>query len=156
MTGVQTCALPILNRDARGILSYKTGVRSTKEISGRSRAFSLTAPRVPKIGTGVGEIVFTLSNSDPSVATDASVHKVKNAELYLKNDIYRLSYTIVGEGWEAVLLNEFCTAAPGEAVKIPVYVQAPASGSKKATLTLTAVSESDKSVKKQMIVDLRK
>jgi M6 family metalloprotease-like protein len=145
-----------VSRDARGILSYKTGVRSTKESSGRSRAFSLTAPRVPKIGTGVGEIVFTIANSDPSVATDASVHKVKNAALYLKNDIYRLSYTIEGEGWKAVLLNEFCTAAPGESVKIPVYVQAQASGSKKATLTLTAVSESDKSVKKQIIVDLRK
>jgi M6 family metalloprotease-like protein len=145
-----------LSRDERGILSYKTGVRSTVENSGRERMFSLTAPKVSKFKNNIEEVVFKLTNTGKAAKADVSVHKVKDASLYLQNDIYRLSISINGEGWKAVLLNEFCTGEPGEANDIPVYIQAPDGGSKKATLTLTAVSESDPSIRRQIVVDFRK
>jgi hypothetical protein len=100
--------------------------------------------------------MLALTNNDPSQTIDASAHKVKEAGIYLKNDIYRISITISGEGWEAVLLTELWTLDPGKSIQVPVYLKNSASSAKTATLTIDAVSESDNSVKKQVVINLKK
>jgi len=145
-----------LQRDNRGILSYIVGVRSTEEKSGRKRNFELAAPAVPKMKGNAGKVILALTNNDPALAVDASAHKVKDADLYLKNDIYRISATVSGEGWDAVLLNELWTVLPGQSVQVPVHVRFSDTAAKTATLTINAVSESDNSVKKQVVISLKK
>jgi len=145
-----------LKRDERGIISYTVGVRSTEEKSGRKRSFELSAPAVPKLRGNAGKVTLALTNNDPSQTIDASVHKVKEPGLYLKNDIYRISITISGEGWEAVLLNELWTLDPGKSIQVPVYLKYSDAAAKTATLTINAVSESDKNVRKQVVINLKK
>ena len=144
-----------IRRDKNDILTYKVGVRSTEEASGRERSFSLTAPKASRIGQKVAKVEFTIVNNDPAAGVDGSVHKVKDAALWLANDIYRLKVSVTGEGWEAILLNELCTLKPGESSGIPVYIKPPAGKGSNATVTLTAVSESDPSVSREVVLSLR-
>jgi hypothetical protein len=141
-------------RDQNGILSYTVGVRSTEENSDRERSFSLSAPEVPEITGKAALIPVTITNNDPSFVADTAFHPVKNAEQYLQNDIYRISAEVSGAGWDAVMINELASLRSGESADIPVFVSAPRSGS--AVLTVTAVSESDPSVKKEVVINLRK
>jgi M6 family metalloprotease-like protein len=144
-----------LKRNDDDIMTYTVGVRSTEEASGRIRSFTLTEPRVSGIGQNISKVDFVISNNDPAGEIDASSHKVKDAALWLANDIYRLRVSVTGEGWEAMLLNELCTLKPGESSQIPVYIKPPAEKGSSATITLTAVSESDPSVIREAVVTVK-
>jgi len=146
-----------LKRDERGILSYTVGVRSTEEVSGRKRSFELSASAAEqKMRGDGGTVAVTLKSNDPSQTVDASVHKVKEAGLYVKNDIYRISVEISGDGWEAIVLNELWTLTSGTSTKIPIHIRYSGNAEKSAQLTISAVSESDRNEKKEVIIKLRK
>lgn len=144
-----------LKRDKRGILTYTLGVRSTEESGGRVRSFALSAPSVSRIGQKVAKVGFTLTNNDPVAPVDGSVHKVRDAALWLANDIYRIKVSVSGDGWEAIVLNELATLKPGESSDIPVYIKPPAVKGSSATITVTAVSESDPSVIREAVITVR-
>lgn len=105
-----------LKRDRRGILSYVVGVRS-------------------------------LDGSGPhDRGVDASID---GSEIVLRNtgsaiDIFRLSASIEGRGWNVWLPNVLAAVPGGGTVKVPMHISR---GSGSATLTVTAVSESDSSKK---------
>lgn len=145
-----------LKKDGRGILTYKVGVRSTDEMSGRKRAFRLKEPKVSRIRDQQVMLPFTLTNNDPASQPDASVHPSKDAGKHLGSDIYRVKVSVIGEGWKAVLLNELWTMEPGESATIPVYVERPAGGADKASIKITATSESDPRIKQEITLEVRK
>jgi hypothetical protein len=62
------------------------------------------------------------------------------------DDICRLSAEVQGKGWEVKLFNELAAPADGKKVTLPVYLKASPGCSKKATVTLTAVSEISRAV----------
>ncbi|MBM3420157.1 MAG: peptidase M6 [Bacteroidetes bacterium] len=144
-----------IERDEKDILTYVLGVRSTEEKSARQRNFNLSVPKVPKLKERIGLIEVSLTNSDQAFNGDAQVHKAGSPEQYLSNDIYRISAEVSGEGWEVTLLNALCTAGTGKQVNIPLYVTAPQTKGSKATVTLSAVSESNPSVKKTVTIEVR-
>jgi M6 family metalloprotease-like protein len=131
----------ILDRhtDAQGILHYSVGVRSLDGAGPQARGVSLASPQT---GTSDGytTCTFNLTNTGAAAATP-NVHP-QDASAYLNSDIYRLSTSVSGTGWNAYLKNAFATAKFGDSVNVPVYIE---KGTGSGTITLKATSESDPS-----------
>ncbi len=53
-------------------------------------------------------------------------------------------------------MNELWTLDAGKSIQVPVYLKYSDTAAKTATLTVNAVSESDKNVKKQVVINLKK
>ena len=64
---------------------------------------------------------------------------------FLRNDVYRLSATIEGAGWETQLYNALATAKAGDDVEVRAFVTRAGAGPESAVVRLTATSESDPS-----------
>jgi hypothetical protein len=71
------------------------------------------------------------------------------------DDICRLSAEVQGNGWEVKLYNELAAPTDGKNVTVPVYLKASPGCSKKATVILTAVSESDPGKISQAVAKVR-
>jgi len=109
-----------IHRNDQDILSYTVGVRSLDSDNVREAA-AVAAPKVSGKINGEGIIEFIVSG----------------------DDICRLRAEVTGAGWEVNIYNELAAPAAGKSVKVPVYIKVAPGCSKKATVTLTAVSESD-------------
>jgi len=127
--------------DAEGILHYKVGVRSLDGSGPQTRGVTLGSP-VSGASEGFTTCTFPLTNTGTAAATP-NVHP-QDASAFLTSDIYRLSVTANGTGWNAYVKNEFATAKFGDTVQVPVYVSKDA-GAGAGQVTLTAKSESDPS-----------
>src|SRR3954453_6000038 len=125
--------------DAQGILHYSVGVRSLDGAGPQSRGVSLASPQLGN-DSGFATCTFNLTNTGAAAATP-NVHP-QDASAYLNSDIYRLSTTATGTGWNAYLKNAFATAKFGQSTSVPVYIE---KGTGSGTVTLKATSESDPS-----------
>jgi hypothetical protein len=112
-----------IHRNDQDVLSYTIGVRSLDSDNVREAA-TVVAPKATGKITGEGIVEFIVSG----------------------DDICRLRAEVAGEGWEVKLYNELASPVAGESVRVPVYIKTAPGCSKKATVTLTAVSESDNSI----------
>jgi M6 family metalloprotease-like protein len=126
--------------DAQGILHYTVGVRSLDGSGPQTRGVALAAP-TQGTADGFTTCSFTLENTGAAAAVPAGTHP-QDAAAYLNSDIYRLSASASGTGYNAYLKNAFATAKFGDTVSVPVYVE---KGTGAGSITLTAVSESDPS-----------
>ena len=131
-----------IHRNEDNILSYTVGVRSLDDQSARKRDFSVRAPEKFRPRSRVNETVFILKNIDQPVSGLSGIHPTGDMSTHLDHDIYRLSVSVRGEGWDAVILNELVAAGTGEEVKIPVYIIREKGADDTAEVILTAVSES--------------
>lgn len=122
-----------IHRNDQGILSYTLGVRSldSKVSAG---PLALAAQPEFKMDGEVSKVIFTLKG----------------------NDIYRLKANVTGDGWHAVILNELAASADGDEVSIPVWLTAQPGCSKKAEVTLSAVSESNNEINATAKILLRR
>jgi hypothetical protein len=81
------------------------------------------------------------------VSSGKSAHKVTDEKIVeftvSGDDICRLKAEVNGKGWEVRLCNEIAAPVEGSVVKVPVYVRALPGCSRKAEITLSAVSESN-------------
>jgi hypothetical protein len=59
------------------------------------------------------------------------------------DNLCRLKAEVKGTGWEVMLFNELAAPTPGNDVTVPVFVKSSQGCSRKAIITLTAISESD-------------
>jgi M6 family metalloprotease-like protein len=109
-----------IHRNDREILSYTVGVRSLDSETVIEPA-TVAAPKEAVRINGEGKMEFTVSG----------------------NDICRLKAEVQGKGWEVKLYNELAAPTEGKNVIVPLYLKASPGAGKKATVTLTAVSESD-------------
>jgi M6 family metalloprotease-like protein len=125
--------------DEQGVLRYKVGVRHLGGSGPQTRGVQLGSPTVGS-AEGYETCTFSLKNTGAAAATP-DVHP-QNASQYFDSDIYRLSATASGTGWEAHLKNALATAKFGETIEVPVYV---VKGAGAGQVTLTATSESDPS-----------
>jgi hypothetical protein len=126
-----------------GILSYKVGIRSLDGSGPQKRGATITVPSSFKMKNAAEYCDFTIINTGETAKTDL-VSDLNNSE-NLNYDIYRLSVTIEGTGWNAQILNSLTSMKPGNSEKIPVYISYAKQCSASAKVTLTARSESDPS-----------
>ncbi|NLE35301.1 MAG: peptidase M6 [Bacteroidales bacterium] len=109
-----------IHRNEEGILSYTVGVRSLDSGTVRE-AVTISAPRLAGKISSEGTVKFTVAG----------------------DDLCRLKAEVQGTGWEVMLFNELAAPTPGNDVTVPVFVKSSQGCSRKAIITLTAISESD-------------
>ncbi|MEU4833774.1 M6 family metalloprotease domain-containing protein [Streptosporangium sp. NPDC023615] len=134
-----------LKRDRKGVLSYTVAVRSLDGAGPSRRGVRvLPALGLPSKG-GASTCRFPLFNTGRT-APARGTHP-EDVSAYLAGDVYRLSATVSGRGWTASLPNGLATAEAGRSTPVTAVARRAAGGSRLATVTLTAVSESDPSKK---------
>lgn len=122
-----------VERNDQQILSYTLGVRSLdSKVSGGTLA--LAAEPGYKMKAETERIIFTLKG----------------------DGICRLKATVTGEGWSAVIMNELAASANGGEISVPVWLTAKPGCSKKAVVTLSAVSESDMEIAAEAKVTVKR
>jgi M6 family metalloprotease-like protein len=125
-----------LDRNRAGELSYTVAVRSLDGSGGPStHGVALGRGHASRSGCD-----FRLTNTGSYAAAGGHPEDVT---AYLKSDVFRLSATVSGRGWQAGLPNALATAAFGRATTARVAVAAGRGAARTAVVTLTATSESD-------------
>lgn len=115
-----------------GVLSYDVAVRAVADTSGLERGVRLDAAAVDVVPADGGT---ALELSVPLTNTGAAGDGV------FDSDVYRIGAESSADGWTLGQPHEVVTAAAGETVDVPVHLLKGSGG--EATVTLTAVSESD-------------
>ncbi|KAJ4164837.1 hypothetical protein LMH87_006492 [Akanthomyces muscarius] len=134
------------HRSSKGTLSYTVAARSLQDTSGIEYGAELSAGSVVSTaGAGASAGVFCSFNlrNNGTQKHETSSDKVE-AQKYTSSDIYRLSATVSGSGWEVQVPNEVATAQFGQEVSVLVAAKASEGSHTEATVTLKATSESDK------------
>ena len=144
-----------LQKVEQGILTYTLGIRSLDGSGPQQRGAALSSPEPRKVRSGYNKFDFTLTNTGQAAQTDPSLHE-RDLNAYLISDIYRLSVSVEGEGWEAELLNALAAVKFGQSQQIPVYIKRGTGAASSATVTLTATSESDPSKVATTILNVEK
>ncbi|KAH6715279.1 hypothetical protein BKA61DRAFT_349944 [Leptodontidium sp. MPI-SDFR-AT-0119] len=139
-----------VNRDATGVLSYTTAVRSlnstTSDPHKRKVAVSwlTVGSRPTKKGVACS---FQVYNTGKYSATGGAAAHPQDVSAYLKSDVYRLSASVTGWGWKVELPNALVTAKFGEKKTVYVAVEPDSPlASLVGIVKLTATSESNPSV----------
>jgi M6 family metalloprotease-like protein len=128
-----------VHREA-GLLSYTVGVRSLDGAGPHARGVEVVAPAASKAGPGVA--TFALRNTGTAAAIDKAAHP-SDATGAVGYDIYRLSVSVEGKGWQGSLQNALAAVRFGGSADVPVFVTRDGGSAPTATVTLKAVSESD-------------
>ncbi|NMO52461.1 M6 family metalloprotease domain-containing protein [Actinoplanes sp. TBRC 11911] len=136
-----------MQRDKEGVLSYTVAIQSLDGAGGPStHGVALSNGSVATDGQPTKKGVscaFDLTNT--GVYSSGGQAHPEDATKFLTSDVYRLSSTVTGNGWQAVLPNALATAKFGGTAKVKVAVAATASASNAGVVHLTATSVSDPS-----------
>jgi M6 family metalloprotease-like protein len=132
-----------LLKDARGILSYRVGVRSLDGAGPHVRGVSASAAQSVAVSGSAAVMAVTVRNTGTAARVDPALHP-QDASPHVTSDVYRVSLTIEGEGWAADLPNALLALKPGESAKVPVRVMRTRAGGA-GRITVTIASESDPS-----------
>ncbi|KAK6338531.1 hypothetical protein TWF730_002594 [Orbilia blumenaviensis] len=138
------------NRDKAGVLSYSVGVRSLDGSGPSERGVRLStgsvaaANRHNSPSNGGVTCTFQLANTGSYIAGGSHPQDVL---ALLQSDIYRLDAQVSGRGWRVELPNALATAQFGTSTTVHVAVGAASDADLEAIVKLTAVSESDKTVR---------
>jgi M6 family metalloprotease-like protein len=142
-----------LRRDEKGILVYQIGVRSLDGSGPHVRGVALETAANQRIKEGLNTITAVLRNTGQLRPVEPELHP-SPALNFIKYDIYRLSASIEGKGWEVKLPNALAAVEFGKSAPVKVYVYVDKNSSRQAVLTLQAVSESDPAKKATATVRL--
>jgi hypothetical protein len=129
-----------LRRDKDGILVYTLAVRSLDGSGPQPRGVAIAPPAgrsTVKVKEGPTTVSFAVANTGGTATADTGAH--------FGSDVYRLSVSVDGKGWDARLLNALAAVKSGSSQSVTVYVARADGASKSATVTLKATSESDPS-----------
>ncbi|MGH7461389.1 MAG: hypothetical protein ACREMA_10215, partial [Longimicrobiales bacterium] len=130
-----------IHRD-NGILSYTIGVKSLDGAGPQQRGVAIANAAAQRITGANGRCAFNVRNTGTAAATDPALHP-QNANAFLNSDIYRLSVSAQGQGWDAQLSNALAAIRVGASQPVTVHVNRADNAAAAATVTLTAVSESE-------------
>lgn len=129
-------------RDADGVLFYDVAVRHLDGAGDFARDAELAAAETHPVGSSTALVNASLTNTGEA------------GEGAFDSDIYRLSASVEGEGWDVHLPYEVVAAASGETVPVSAYATAGAGASESATVSVTATSEADSSVSVTLEVEV--
>ena len=128
--------------DEDGVLRYTVAVQNISGSGPQARGVQVDDALGQVIHERYTTCTFPLNNTG-SPADVGSPHP-EDASAYL-SDVYRLSVSAAGDGWQAQLSNALATAPFGGSVDVPVYVTRDLGSDVNATISLTATSVSDPS-----------
>jgi hypothetical protein len=128
-----------VHRLKSGILTYDMGVRALHSTAGSTYGVRLDNGHAKHVTKGA-VCSFKLTNDGKGAPDTPS-----DLEQFAGSDIYRLSAEADGRGWQIELANELAAVPFGESMNVDVAVKGHAGCSSKATVHLTATSESDPS-----------
>jgi len=133
-----------VEKNKEGILSYTLAVRSLDGSGRHERGVVLDAEAVQRIRGLSTSVTFVLNNTGKAEETDPALHP-SDGGAYLNSDVYRLSVSVEGKGWTALLRNSLAAVAFGGSQPVTVYVSQDGGSTPSATVVLRATSESDPS-----------
>lgn len=133
-----------LHRNAAGVLSYTLAVRSLDGSGPQVRGVSIEAPAKLMAKDSVVPITFMLKNTGKPAKVEGMLHQ-SNVKPCLDYDVYRISVSVEGKGWTAKILNALSAVEFGKSAEVKVYVGRERNSSRRAALSIKAVSESDSS-----------
>lgn len=132
-----------VEEDADGVRTYTVAVRSLDGDGPQRRGVALDDGVPARHTPGkAATCTFPLENTGETAPVDAAAHPSDVTD-ETAADVYRLSVTSSGAGWDAELYNELAASPFGGAVEVPVYVTRDPGAVRSTTVTLTATSESD-------------
>lgn len=129
-------------RGPGGVLLYDVAVRHLDGAGSFPRGAGLGDGTLHPVGGSTGLVTAPLTNTG-----EAGTGR-------FDSDVYRLSATVDGAGWQAHLPYEVVAAGAGETVGVAAYATAGAGAAESATLTVTATSESDPDVSATIQVEV--
>ncbi|WP_162605710.1 M6 family metalloprotease domain-containing protein [Jiangella aurantiaca] len=118
-------------RDAEGELFYDVAVRHTEAAGPHERDVALGEAATYAVGDSTALVNVPLTNTGAA------------GEGIYGSDVYRISSTVEGEGWDVTLPYEIKAAQAGDTVPVWAYASAGEDASETATVTITATSETD-------------
>jgi hypothetical protein len=118
-------------RDADGALFYDLAVRHLAGAGDFDRDVSRGEAATYPVGGSTALVKLPLTNTGEA------------GEGIYASDVYRISSSVDGAGWDVHLPYEVTAAAAGETVSVPVYATANEGATESATVTINATSESD-------------
>ena len=129
-------------RDADGILNYTVAVRSLDGAGPFARGVALgqssTTPLSPT--TTLLEVPLTNTGEAGTGLFDS--------------DVYRISATVEGDGWDVQLPYEVRAAKVGQTVPVQAYATSSENAAESALVTITATSETDPSRTQTVAIEL--
>ena len=130
------------HRDADGVLYYDLGVRNRTGAGAFVRGVELGAPAVDRPDPSTFRIDVPLRNTGQAGTG------------MFDSDIYRISSTIEGGGWDVSMPYEVMAVAAGEAVPLRVSATKGEGAAASARVTITATSEADPTKTQTITIDL--
>jgi hypothetical protein len=128
--------------DAAGVLSYVVGVRSLDGAGSQPRGVRLDAPATSPASDASASFRVTVANTGSAPAGAPAGHPGAPATAFA-SDIYRVSVTVDGAGWEAAVQNALVAVKAGESAQVPVFARRVSGTAASAKVTVTVASESD-------------
>ena len=130
-------------RDDEGELFYDVAVRHTEPTDTYQRGAALGEAATYAVGDSTALLNLPLTNTGQA------------GEGIYGSDVYRISSSVEGEGWDVTLPYEIEAAAAGESVPVWAYATAGDDASETATVTITATSETDPDATVTVEVELK-
>ena len=131
-------------RDEDGVLFYDVAARHLDGAGDFARGAELDAAGNHPVGSSTALVTTALTNTGEA------------GEGVFDSDVYRLSASVDGDGWDVHLPYEVVAAASAESVPVWAYATAGAGATESAMVTVTATSETDSSVSATLQVEVTK
>ncbi len=138
--------------DARGVLSYVIGVRSLDGAGPQTRGVRAEAPATASANQTAPAFALTVTNTGSAPASAPAGHAHAPASAF-DNDIYRVTVSVEGAGWQAGVQNALVAVKAGQSARVPVFAKSGTAVT--ARVTTTVVSESDPTKRTTTVTTVR-
>ncbi len=130
------------HRDADGVLYYTVAVRNLNGAGSFARGLSLGQATSTAVTPSITRLDVPLTNTGQA-----------GTGLF-DSDLYRISATVDGQGWDVRLPYEVRAAEAGQTVPVQAYATRDEGAAESATFTITATSEADPNATQTIAVEL--
>jgi M6 family metalloprotease-like protein len=142
--------------DAAGVLSYVIGVRSLDGAGPQARGVRLEAPATGTASATAPAFNLTVTNTGAAPADTATGGHTRAPMSAFSSDIYRVTTTVEGAGWQADVQNALVAVPAGQSASVPVFARAGSGAAANARVTVTIVSESDPTKRGTTVTTVRR
>jgi hypothetical protein len=130
------------HRDAAGVLYYTVAVRNMDGAGRFARGVSLGAATSTPVTPSITQLDVPLTNTGQA------------GNGIFASDVYRISASVAGQGWDVHLPHEVRAAKSGESVPVQAFATRADGAAQSASMTITATSEADPNVTQTITVAL--
>jgi M6 family metalloprotease-like protein len=140
--------------DSSGVLSYVIGVRSLDGAGAQARGVRAEAPPTATAGSAAAFAV-SVTNTGAAPTSEVAGHIRAPVDVFA-SDIYRVSVSVEGAGWDVAVQNALLAVKAGEPAQVPVFARATPATAAPARVTVTVASESDPTRRATTVTTVRR